>query len=327
MVISQAMNTGGGFTAFLATELNKQFKKMFDDWAVFLASPDSRHVLNSEQGGWFSQLAITDMTKDFDGLSFDEIFVCEPAAKYKGFTSWDNFFNRTFRGTGEPNEVRPTQFKDRNDIINGACESTLYRKVATNVSARDTFWLKGEPYSLMHMLNNDSDYAEQFVGGTVLQGFLAVTGYHRWHSPVTGTIKKIVQVEGTYFAQSPATLGANHMLDTCDSELPPYLRSLSFITSITTRALIFIEADNDAIGLMCFIAIGMTEVSTCQATVYEGQRVTKGDELGMFHFGGSSHVLIFRPLPIGVTLKIFDSNDEPGDLIKVRSAIAGIEVV
>lgn len=325
MVISQAMNTGGGFTAFLATELNKQFKKMFDDWAAFLVSPDSHHVLNSEQGGWFSNLAIADMTKDFDGLSFDSIFLCEPGTEYKGFTSWDNFFTRAFRGTGEPNEVRPTQFKDRNDIINGACESTLYRTVVTDVSARDTFWLKGEPYSLMHMLNNDSDYAEQFVGGTVVQGFLSVTGYHRWHSPVTGTIKKIVQVEGTYFVQSPATLGTNEMLDTCDTELPPFLRSLSFITSITTRALIFIEADNNDIGLMCFIAIGMTEVSTCTATVYEGQRVTKGDELGMFHFGGSSHVLIFRPLPTGMTLKIFDSNDKPGDLIKVRSAIAGIE--
>jgi phosphatidylserine decarboxylase len=29
--------------------------------------------------------------------------------------------------------------------------------------------------------------------------------------------------------------------------------------------------------------------------VYEGQHVRKGDQLGMFHFGGSTHCLIFRP--------------------------------
>jgi hypothetical protein len=29
--------------------------------------------------------------------------------------------------------------------------------------------------------------------------------------------------------------------------------------------------------------------------IYEGQHVKKGDQLGMFHFGGSTHTLIFRP--------------------------------
>lgn len=38
----------------------------------------------------------------------------------------------------------------------------------------------------------------------------------------------------------------------------------------------------------------MTEVSTCDMTIKEGQHVKKGDQLGMFHFGGSSHALLFR---------------------------------
>ena len=46
---------------------------------------------------------------------------------------------------------------------------------------------------------------------------------------------------------------------------------------------------------MCFVAIGMAEVSTCEITVYEGQHIKKGQETGMFHFGGSTHCLIFRP--------------------------------
>lgn len=43
------------------------------------------------------------------------------------------------------------------------------------------------------------------------------------------------------------------------------------------------------------MAVGMAEVSTCDITVYEGQHVKKGDQTGMFHFGGSTHCLIFRP--------------------------------
>jgi phosphatidylserine decarboxylase len=64
---------------------------------------------------------------------------------------------------------------------------------------------------------------------------------------------------------------------------------------LATRALVFIEADNPAIGLMCFVAVGMAEVSTCDITVAVGQHVAKGEELGMFHFGGSTCCLLFRP--------------------------------
>jgi phosphatidylserine decarboxylase len=45
---------------------------------------------------------------------------------------------------------------------------------------------------------------------------------------------------------------------------------------------------------MAFIGIGMDEVSTCEITVKEGQHVKKGEQTGMFHFGGSSHCLLFR---------------------------------
>jgi phosphatidylserine decarboxylase len=316
MVIAQAMNTRGGFTAFLSVQLNRQFKRMFDVWAAFLSSEESRHVLHAGEGGWFSQSALEAMEEEYD-QGFADIFVCDPEAAYWGFTSWDDFFNRTFRPG-----VRPLEFGDNPDIINGACESKLYN-IARNVQERDMFWIKGEPYSLMHMLNHDPEYAQQFKDGTVFQGFLEVIGYHRWHSPVTGTIKKIVQVEGTYFVQSPALLGEPTMLEgrAADPPPPPFLRSLAFITAITTRALIFIESDNPLIGLMCFIAIGMTEVSTCGVTVVENQRITRGDQLGMFHFGGSSHALVFRA---GTNITFFDDYSTPGQHVRVRAAIAGV---
>jgi len=76
---------------------------------------------------------------------------------------------------------------------------------------------------------------------------------------------------------------------------------------------------------MAFMGIGMAEVSTCDVTVYDGQRVGKGDELGMFHFGGSTHCLIFRP---GVDLD-FDLHGQAPGLhsanIRVNARIATVK--
>ncbi|KIM86832.1 hypothetical protein PILCRDRAFT_816090 [Piloderma croceum F 1598] len=92
---------------------------MFADWATFLSSPDSRKTLGEEEGGWFSQPAMRSMEQYYDEY-FDQIFVCEPQAPHKGFTSWDHFFNRIFRkGICPP----PLQGAGK---LNTACESTLY---------------------------------------------------------------------------------------------------------------------------------------------------------------------------------------------------------
>ena len=65
---------------------------------------------------------------------------------------------------------------------------------------------------------------------------------------------------------------------------------------MAARALIHIGADNPAIGHMVVMPVGMSEVSSCVigAHVVPGARVKKGDELGYFQFGGSTHCLIFR---------------------------------
>jgi phosphatidylserine decarboxylase len=68
---------------------------------------------------------------------------------------------------------------------------------------------------------------------------------------------------------------------------------------VATCAILFIEVDNPDIGLMCVMPVGMAEVSTCDATVCVGQKVKKGEQIGMFHFGGSTHCLFFR---LGVNL-------------------------
>ncbi len=213
---------------------------------------------------------------------FEHFFNCDPTDKHYGFKSWDDFFTRTFK-----DGVRPVAEGD--DVIANACESAPLQ-VVTNVAKSSSFWLKGQPYSLENMMDFDP-LAEQFVGGTVYQAFYKCISYHRWNSPVSGTVKKTYMVNGSYYLGNRYQ-GFNNP-DGADDSAPN--NSQPFLTAVATRAVIFIESDNPKIGLMCFIAIGMAEVSSCAVTVEEGQHINKGDELGMFHFGGSTHCLILKP--------------------------------
>ena len=163
------------------------------------------------------------------------------------------------------------------------------------------------------MLNNHK-LAERFYGGTVYQAFLSATSYHRWHSPVSGLILKTELVDGSYYSQT---------YDIQNDPASPN-ESQAYLCQVAARGIVYIQADNPDIGLMVFISIGMSEVSTNQITVKTGDRVKKGDEIGMFHFGGSTHCLVFQP---GVNVQFDLRGQTPGthkDLfnIPVRSKIA-----
>lgn len=301
-ILDWPMGTEAGLKIFRLQKLNDQFKKMFDVWTEYLLSPDSRSVLTTEADGWFGKAASQAIP------NFVETYRCDPDAPYHGFESWDNFFTRHFRPG-----VRPVVCPEDNNIVNSACESAVYR-IATDVKYTDEFWLKGEPYSLKDMLNDDP-LTQQFVGGTVYQAFLSALKYHRWASPVNGTIAKVVSIPGTYYAESPEMGFTNP--EGPDPAAPNL--SQGFITSVAARAVVYIQADNPAIGLMAFVAVGMAEVSTCQVTVQEGDRVSKGDEMGMFHFGGSTHCLLFRP----ETKITFDPQyTQPNSEVLLNAAIA-----
>lgn len=218
------------------------------------------------------------------------------------------FFTREFR-----QGVRPIAEPDNNRVIINACESSPYR-LATNVKLRDNFWVKAQNYALQYMLDDDP-LVDKFVGGTIYQAFLSALSYHRWHAPVSGKIVKTKLINGSYYSQA-LSMGF-------DPEAPN--KSQGYINEVATRALIFIEADEPTIGLMCFMAVGMAEVSTCEITVYEGQHITKGQEIGMFHFGGSTHCLIFRP---EVSLEFDLDGQTPGldsNNIPINSGIATVK--
>jgi len=271
-ILDGAMGTPAGFAAFRNDAINAMLKKILTVWRQFLSSPASLYVLNDTPTGWTCAAAQKDM-------AIHE-YQYEPDDEHWGFTSWNDFFTRRFK-----EGRRPIAEPDNDKVIVSACESTPYH-ISTHVKKQDTFWLKSQPYSLRDMLANDAA-VDQFVGGTVYQAFLSAHNYHRWHSPVTGTITKAFVKDGAYYSETEA--------EGEDPDGP--VDSQGYITHVATRALIFVKCDDPIIGLMCVMPVGMVEVSSCviHPEITPGHRVKKGDELGYFQYGGSTCCLIFRP--------------------------------
>lgn len=302
VILNWPMATTAGFAAFLNDKVNRLFKNILIYWGLFLSSPESCYVLSDDpRHGWFGHDAMLEMP------NFAKEFKCNPQAEYYGFKSWDDFFTREFRPG-----IRPVESPDDDSIVANACESAPF-KISTAVKKRDYFWIKKQRYSLDFILNM-SDLAKQFHGGTVYQAFLSATSYHRWHSPVSGTIYKAELVDGSYYSQT-------HNIR--DDPASPNM-SQGYLAQVAARGIVYIAADNPDIGLMCFVSIGMSEVSSNDITVKVGDKVKKGDQLGMFHFGGSTHCLIFRP---EVKIDFDTRGQKPGldtDNIPVRAKIAKV---
>ena len=292
-VLDWPMGTPSGFAAFQDPQVNAMMKKVLNTWGEFLLTQESAdQVLHDNAQGWFNHTGKTDLETVANKAAnqnhkFEDLFECDPSASCHGYKSWDHFFTRLFR-----DGMRPLAGPNDDNVIANACESKPFN-TAYNCSLRDKFWNKKQPYSIQDTCAHDP-LATHFDGGTVYQAFLSALSYHRWHSPVSGTVKKAFVVGGTYYSE-PLWEGLgdpekrNDSIDEAGEDT-----CQGYLAHMAARAVIFIEADNPRIGLMAFIGIGMDEVSTCDITVKEGEHIEKGQQTGMFHFGGSTHCLLFR---------------------------------
>ena len=325
-LLDWSIGTKSGEATFSSDLFNRQFQKVLNYWGQFLSTEDSRYVLAKGEPdadppsiAWLSSEAKKEMvavacqpsngSPDCLNKKFEEIFqVPDPnASEYLGFTSWDQFFTREFQP-----EVRLVG----DTVVVNACESAPLQ-YKTGVQLSDQFWLKGQPYSLENMLDFDP-LAAQFGGGTVYQAFLSALSYHRWHSPVDGSIKKAFVVNGSYYLEN-----MSEGVYSPDPDPSAPNASQPFITSVATRAVIFIEANDSGIGLMAFVAVGMAEVSSCEITVSAGDVVKRGDQLGMFHFGGSTHCLVFRPgVSLNFQVPVTDKPNLDATNVAVKSNLA-----
>lgn len=308
-------NTDAGYILFRKPAFNDAMKNLLNDWATYLSSPDSTKTLTDDDEGWFGSLSIAAL-EDKDRGDFDSTYICpDPDKVNRGFASWDDFFSREIQES-----ARSIIAPQEKSLIVSACESTVFH-IIHDVKVHDQFWLKAQKYSLYDMLGKNEDDAKYFTGGTVYQAFLSPQDYHRWRSPIDGKIVRAEVIPGTYYAVLPDEGAPEDDPDYAPGV--PYgalIRSQPWLTQSATRAIICIQSDNEKIGTVAFIGVGMAEVSTCEITVEKGQGVKKGDELGMFHFGGSTHALVFGPK----TKITFEDQVGIGNHIKVNSTLGQV---
>jgi phosphatidylserine decarboxylase len=300
-ILDWTMATPAGFAAYRDPRINGAFRTILEAWGEFLSSAASRYVLNDSPLGWKSEAAQR-------AVGMDD-YRHDPEDEYWGFASWNDFFTRRLTETS-----RPVAAPDDDSIIVSSCESTPYR-ISTDVQRRSPFWVKSQPYSLEDMLANDPA-VDAFVGGTVYQAFLSALNYHRWHSPVAGTVVRAFVQPGTYFSEADAE--GSQAVEPQNSE--------SYLAHVSARAVILIEADNPAIGLVAVVAVGMIEVSSCiiDPSVAPGHHLDKGDELGYFQFGGSTECLVFQPGAIEsfALAALPQPGDPEASAVRVRSHLA-----
>ena len=97
--------------------------------------------------------------------------------------------------------------------------------------------------------------------------------------------------------------------------------------NVNTRGLIFIESDDPQIGMVCVMPIGITEISSIKFNdkIKVGDKVTKGQLLGRFSYGGSSLCTIFQPGAIKQFTVVNPAkgvNSDDGPFIRVNAQVA-----
>lgn len=284
-----------GSAVFRLPDFNKHMSAILNKWHKFLASPESMIIFEPmeinvfKKAGWLTPAA----KKSYQFPLWQQDY---PESPY--WDSWNSFFTRQFK---KRDKSRPIADPDSNQVAISASDSSLYRWEKL-ISKENTFWFKDMPYSLADILSSpdprqqavfdEYDLVSMFENGYIFQTYLNPYNYHRWWSPVNGKLLFDPQViPGYYFSKLaiPDYGGAT-------TESTPYL------AQVNARGLAVIETED--YGNVAFIPLGMSEVSTItfhkqlnSKPLTKGAYVNKGDEMGMFNYGGSSFALIYQDLP------------------------------
>jgi phosphatidylserine decarboxylase len=142
-----------------------------------------------------------------------------------------------------------------------------------DVDAAAGFYVKGMKFSLTELLG-DAALAAKFAGGAMVISRLCPVDYHRFHFPTGGTPGEARLVNGWLYSVSPIALR----------------RRLRYLVE-NKREVTLIESVG--FGVVGMIEVGATNVGSITQSFVPGREVQKGDEKGLFAFGGSCVITLF----------------------------------
>ncbi|MBQ9065468.1 MAG: phosphatidylserine decarboxylase [Blautia sp.] len=179
------------------------------------------------------------------------------------YNSYNDFFTRRIRP-----EARPITGGD--NVIVSPCDG---KASAFRINPDGRFMIKGREYTVRQLLKS-SRLAAEYDGGFILIIRLTVDNYHRYCYPVSGTKSEQTVIPGVFHTVNPAAYekfqvyAENH-------------REFCLIRTRTAGTVLQIE-----VGALMVGKITNYSKSSCS--------VTKGQEKGMFEFGGSTVILMLQ---------------------------------
>lgn len=203
----------------------------------------------------------------FHKLDLSECLTSDPAQ----FSTFNEFFYRKLKPG-----ARPIEGLERVVVSPADSRCTTF----TSVDEATELWIKGRNFTLAKLFNGNFNGLEKTSlydpKSCCISIFrLAPQDYHRFHSPVRGTIGPIKYIEGEYYTVN---------LMAIRSDLDVYGENVRVIVPIYT----------EDFGTVVMVAVGAMMVGSTIMTVEEGTKVERGDEVGYFKFGGSTILLLFE---------------------------------
>jgi phosphatidylserine decarboxylase precursor len=132
-----------------------------------------------------------------------------------------------------------------------------------------------------------SRYADAFADGYFVHFFLGPYSYHRFHTPVAGTVEECYPVQGKVYLK----------VQLAGDQFQAYDASQGAYEFAQARGILTIDtstAPGGNVGVVAVIPVGMCQVSGVNMTHVAGTGCLKGDEFGYFTFGGSDIIVLFQ---------------------------------
>ena len=193
----------------------------------------------------------------------------------RDYSSFNDFFTR-----------EKIECEKKIDYSDGAfispCDAGLS---AYNIQENSSFKIKGVNYSVASLLENE-DLANEYIGGLCLVFRLSVDDYHRYCYIDNGTKSENVHIDGVLHTVQPIAV----------------INELAFVKNTREYTCLYTENFDKVIQ----IEIGALLVGKIKN--YHGEvHFLKGEEKGMFEYGGSTIVLLLKKDVLELDCEFFEN--------------------
>lgn len=221
------------------------------------------------------------------GIDMSEYEACR-------YRSYNEFFTRKIRSERRPVDMAP-------EHLVSPCDSKLS---VYKIDRHSMYSIKNSFYSVNSLLKCPV-LAEKYSGGYCMIFRLEVDDYHRFIYIDSGSKSKNRHIKGRYHTVNPVAL------DYCD------------IYKENTREFTILRTEN--FGDVIQVEVGAMMVGRIVNHHQSVQNITRGEEKGMFEFGGSTVVLLFRENTVIPDQDILKNTDDGFETIVKMGEKIGIK--